>query len=43
MHGGIGMTQELGIGRYLLRVNALSRLFGDEPYNARLYLHSMEK
>lgn len=43
MHGGIGMTRELGIGRYLLRVNALSRLLGDEPYNAGIYLQAMEE
>jgi len=43
MHGAVGMTLELGIGRYLLRVNALSRLLGDEPHNARLYLHAMRE
>ncbi|ASK35662.1 acyl-CoA dehydrogenase family protein [Alloalcanivorax mobilis] len=42
MHGGIGMTQELGIGRYLLRVNALSRLFGDAAHNGGLYLATLE-
>lgn len=42
MHGGIGMTLELGIGRYLLRVNALSRLLGDATHNGRLYLERME-
>ena len=42
LHGGIGMTQELGIGRYLLRVNALSRLFGDATHNGWRYLESLE-
>lgn len=42
MHGGIGMTQELGIGRYLLRVNALSRIFGDAGYHGDRYLRSLE-
>jgi len=43
MHGGIGMTRELGIGQYLLRVNALSRLFGDAPHCANLYLQTLEE
>lgn len=43
LHGGIGMTRELGIGGYLLRVNALSRLFGDATYNGGRYLDYLEE
>ncbi|MEZ5660464.1 MAG: acyl-CoA dehydrogenase [Burkholderiaceae bacterium] len=32
LHGAIGMTQELGIGRYLMRVDFLWRLLGDARY-----------
>ena len=29
MHGAIGMTRDLGIGRFLMRANVLSKVFGD--------------
>ncbi|MGB7299549.1 MAG: acyl-CoA dehydrogenase [Burkholderiaceae bacterium] len=29
MHGAVGMTHDLGVGRYLMRANTLTRLFGD--------------
>ena len=29
MHGGMGITDELGIGHAMKRVMVLSRLFGD--------------
>ena len=29
MHGAIGMTADLGVGKYLMRANTLTRLFGD--------------
>jgi alkylation response protein AidB-like acyl-CoA dehydrogenase len=40
MHGAIGMTQELGIGRYLMRINVLSRLFGDRQKQLDLFLEA---
>jgi hypothetical protein len=32
LHGGIGMTDELGIGHYYKRLMVLAKLYGDESY-----------
>lgn len=32
LHGGIGMTDELGIGHYYKRLMVLGKLYGDEAY-----------
>ena len=43
MHGAIGMTRDLGIGRYLMRVNFLWRLLGDLHWQQqRLLNHGLE-
>jgi alkylation response protein AidB-like acyl-CoA dehydrogenase len=38
MHGAVGMTRDLGVGRYLMRANTLSRLFGDSDQSREDYL-----
>ncbi len=38
LHGAIGMTQELGIGRHLLRINALARWLGDALHHREIFL-----
>ena len=35
MHGGIGMTQEFALGRYLKRLTAIGIAFGDEDHHLR--------
>ena len=37
LHGGIGMTDELGIGHYLKRLLLLNSLFGDSEYHLGKY------
>ncbi len=37
LHGGIGMTDELGIGHYLKRLLLLNSLFGDSEHYLRKY------
>lgn len=32
LHGGIGMTDELGVGHYYKRLMVLAKLYGDESY-----------
>jgi pimeloyl-CoA dehydrogenase len=34
LHGGIGMTQEYGVGNYLRRMTVIDLLFGDAKYHA---------
>ncbi len=43
LHGAIGMTEELGVGRHLLRINALSRFFGDIAAQNEVYLAALER
>lgn len=43
LHGAIGMTEELGVGRNLLRANALSRFFGDIGAQNAAYLAALER
>ena len=43
MHGAIGMTESLGIGRYLMRINTICRLFGDQPHFQSRYLELTEE
>jgi alkylation response protein AidB-like acyl-CoA dehydrogenase len=38
MHGGIGMTDELGISHYFKRLLLLNTLFGDGEHHLRRYL-----
>ncbi|MCB1843554.1 MAG: acyl-CoA dehydrogenase family protein [Halioglobus sp.] len=38
LHGGIGMTDELGVGHYFKRLMLLSTLYGDERYHLNRYL-----
>jgi hypothetical protein len=38
LHGGIGMTDELGISHYFKRLLLLNTLFGDSEYHLRRYL-----
>lgn len=42
MHGAIGMTEELGIGRYLMRINTICRLFGDASHHQTRFLDLIE-
>ena len=37
LHGGIGMTDELGVGHYLKRLLLLNTLFGDSEHHLRRY------
>ncbi|MCZ6831312.1 MAG: acyl-CoA dehydrogenase family protein [Gammaproteobacteria bacterium] len=37
LHGGMGMTDELGIGHYLKRLLLLNTLFGDSEYHLEKY------
>jgi len=37
LHGGIGMTDELGVGHHFKRLLLLSRLYGDEAHSLRRY------
>ena len=38
LHGGIGMTDELGTGHYLKRLLLLNTLFGDSEYHLEKYV-----
>jgi alkylation response protein AidB-like acyl-CoA dehydrogenase len=38
LHGGMGMTDELGIGHYLKRLLLLNTLFGDSEYHLERYV-----
>ena len=38
LHGGIGMTDELGISHYFKRLLLLNTLFGDSEHHLRQYL-----
>jgi alkylation response protein AidB-like acyl-CoA dehydrogenase len=38
LHGGMGMTDELGIGHYLKRLLLLNTLFGDSEYHLEKYI-----
>jgi alkylation response protein AidB-like acyl-CoA dehydrogenase len=38
LHGGIGMTDELGISHYFKRLLLLNTLFGDSEHHLRRYL-----
>ena len=38
IHGGIGMTDELGVSHYFKRLQVLSMLFGDEDYYLEKYV-----
>jgi len=38
LHGGIGMTDELGVSHYFKRLQVLSMLFGDEDYYLEKYV-----
>jgi alkylation response protein AidB-like acyl-CoA dehydrogenase len=38
LHGGIGMTDELGVSHYFKRVHLLARLYGDESYYLSRYM-----
>ena len=38
LHGGIGMTDELGIGHYFKRLMLLNTLFGDGEHHLMRYL-----
>jgi len=38
MHGGIGVTEELGIGRYLKRARVAAELLGDAAFHRRRLL-----
>jgi alkylation response protein AidB-like acyl-CoA dehydrogenase len=37
LHGGIGMTDELGVGHYLKRLLLLNILFGDSEHHLKRY------
>jgi alkylation response protein AidB-like acyl-CoA dehydrogenase len=37
LHGGMGMTDELGVGHYLKRLLLLNTLFGDSEHHLRRY------
>lgn len=38
LHGGIGMSDELGVGHHFKRLLLLSKLYGDEDYYLRRYM-----
>lgn len=38
LHGGIGMTDELGVGHYFKRLMLLATLYGDERYHLNRYV-----
>jgi alkylation response protein AidB-like acyl-CoA dehydrogenase len=40
LHGGIGMTDELGISHYFKRLQLLNSLFGDGEHHLRRYLEA---
>ena len=37
MHGGMGMTDEMGVGHYFKRLTMIDVMFGDEAYHLRRY------
>jgi alkylation response protein AidB-like acyl-CoA dehydrogenase len=37
MHGGMGVTDELDIGRYLKRARVAAGMFGDAPHHRRRF------
>jgi alkylation response protein AidB-like acyl-CoA dehydrogenase len=37
LHGGMGMSDELGIGHGLKRITLLARLFGDPAFGIAAY------
>ncbi len=41
LHGAIGMTRELGVGRYLMRIDFLWRLLGDGQFQRERLLASL--
>ena len=43
LHGAIGMTRELGVGRHLMRINALTRWLGDADHLRETFLRIEEE
>jgi alkylation response protein AidB-like acyl-CoA dehydrogenase len=43
MHGAIGMTADLGVGKYLMRANTLTRLFGDSDNYRDRFIDCIEE
>ena len=37
LHGGMGMTEEMGVGHYFKRLAMIDVMFGDEAYHLKRY------
>ena len=38
LHGGMGMTEEMGVGHYFKRLTMIDVMFGDEAYHLKRYV-----